>query len=231
MPEHIVLGKTFFAMAWKGRLMPILAVVNQKGGTGKTTVATNLATLFAGQKGEVLLVDADPQQSALEWQHDRPASLPQVAVIGLPAPNLQREIPRLQTKYGVILIDGGGRVTATARATVAVADFLLVPTLASLPDARSTQRFFQEVIEAVAAIKGRISGAMLFTMVKTGTVFNVSGQSQMKDLGYPVLETTLSHRITYQEAFAQGMGVGEYDPRSKAAEEMQAVFREVQEGL
>jgi len=47
--------------------MPIIAVVNQKGGTGKTTVVTNLATLFAGQPGEVLLVDADPQQSALEW--------------------------------------------------------------------------------------------------------------------------------------------------------------------
>jgi chromosome partitioning protein len=141
--------------------MPIIAVVNQKGGTGKTIVATNLATLFAGQQGEVLLVDADPQQSALKWQRDRPAHLPQVSVIGLPAPNLHREILRLQTKYGVILIDGGGRVTATARATVAVADFLLVPTLASLPDARSTQRFFAEVVEEVAAIKGRVSGAIL----------------------------------------------------------------------
>jgi chromosome partitioning protein len=219
------------ATVWKGQGMPIIAVVNQKGGTGKTTVATNLATLFANQGAEVLLVDADPQGSALDWEHDRPADLPPVSVVGLPAPNLHREIPRLQTKYPVILIDGGGRVTATARATVAVADFLLVPTLASLPDARSTQRFFAEVVEEVAAIKGRVSGAILFTMVKTGTVFNVSGQGQIKDLGYPVLETTLSHRITYQEAFAQGMSVGEYDPRSKAAEEVQALFRELQEGV
>jgi chromosome partitioning protein len=211
--------------------MPIIAVVNQKGGTGKTTVATNLAVLFAGQTREVLLVDADPQGSALEWQRDRPGQLPQVSVIGLPAPNLHREIPRLQAKYPVILIDGGGRVTATARATVAVADFLLVPTMASIPDARSTQHFFQDVVEEVAAIKGQVSGAILFTMVKTGTVFNVSGQGSIKDLGYPVLDTALSHRITYQEAFAQGMGVREYDPRSKAAEEVQALFRELQEGL
>jgi chromosome partitioning protein len=211
--------------------MPIIAVVNAKGGTGKTTVATNLATLFATRQTEILLVDADPQQSALEWQRDRPAHLPQVSVIGLPAPNLHREIPGLQAKYSVILIDGGGRVTATARATVAVADFLLVPTMASIPDARSTQHFFQEVVEEVAAIKGQVSGAILLTMVKTGTVFNVAGQGQIKDLGYPVLETTLSHRITYQEAFAQGMGVGEYDPRSRAAEETQALFRELREGL
>jgi len=145
--------------------MPIIAVVNQKGGTGKTTVATNLAALFASQGRETLLVDADPQGSALDWQHDRPAHLPPVTVIGLPAPNLHREIPRLQAQYAVILIDGGGRITATARATVAVADFLLVPTLASTPDARSTQRFLAEVVEEVAAMKGRISGAILLSVL------------------------------------------------------------------
>jgi cellulose biosynthesis protein BcsQ len=53
----------------------------------------------------------------------------------------------------------------------------------------------------------------------------------MKELGYPVLDTALYHRITYQEAIAQGMSVGKYGPRSKAAEEMQALFHELREGL
>jgi chromosome partitioning protein len=209
----------------------ILAVANMKGGTGKSTIATNLATLFAARGDEVLLVDTDPQQSALDWQQDRPATRPHVAVIGLPAPNLHREVPRLHTKYSIILLDGGGRVTATARAAVGVADFLLVPTLASIPDARATQRFFREVVDEATAIRGRISGAILFSMVKTGTVFNVAGQTAIKELGYPVLDATLSHRITYQEAFSQGLGVVEYEPRGKAAEEMQALFHELQEGL
>ena len=81
----------------------ILVVVNAKGGMGESTVATNLAALFVRQGIDVLLVDADLHQSALEWQRDRPAHLPPISVIGLPAPNLHREMPRLHTKYPVSL--------------------------------------------------------------------------------------------------------------------------------
>jgi cellulose biosynthesis protein BcsQ len=68
-------------------------------------------------------------------------------------------------------------------------------------------------------------------MVKTGTTFNLSGHTQMKALGYPVLDTVLYHRITYQEAFSQGMSVVEYERQSRAAQEVQALFQEVQEGI
>jgi cellulose biosynthesis protein BcsQ len=80
-------------------------------------------------------------------------------------------------------------------------------------------------------MKGHVSGAILFTMLKTGTVFNLSGQEQIKELGYPVCDTALYHRITYQEAISQGMSVAEYEPGSKAAQEIRHLFDELQEGL
>ena len=208
----------------------ILSVVNQKGGTGKTTIATNLATAFS--KGDnVLLIDADPQQSALDWKADRSENLPSVAVIGLPAPNLHREIQHLKKQYKLIIIDGGSRVTATARAAVAIADFILVPTLVSKPDVLSTQKFFKEVVEEVASMRGSVSGAILLTMVKAGTIFNLSGQKQIKTLKYPVLKSVIYHRIAYQEAISMGKGVIEYASKSKAAEEMLNLSKELKEVL
>jgi CobQ/CobB/MinD/ParA family nucleotide binding protein len=64
-----------------------------EGGTGKSTIATNLAASFARDGAAVLLMDADPQRSALDWRADRPNTVPLVQVIGLPVENLHREIP------------------------------------------------------------------------------------------------------------------------------------------
>ena len=206
----------------------IISVVNQKGGTGKTTVATNLAATFANNGADILLVDADPQQSSLDWQKDRGEEHSHVSVIGLPFANLHKEVGRFKKKYDMIIVDGGGRITANARAAVSVADFIIVPTLASKPDALSTNNFFNEVIEEVAAVKGQVAGAILFTMLKSGTVFNVAGQKQIKDLGFPVFNALIYNRITYQEAIAQGKSAYEYNRKSKAAQEIQSLYKELQ---
>lgn len=94
----------------------IIAVVSQKGGTGKTSSTTNLAACYADAGHEVMLVDADPQHSALDWHADRPATLPPVHALHLPEQNLFQEVQHLHQKYPLIFIDGGGRITAPARA-------------------------------------------------------------------------------------------------------------------
>jgi chromosome partitioning protein len=185
-----------------------------------------LAACFAGDRKEVLLIDADPQRTALDWRADRPDDKPQVQTIGLPVRNLHQEIAPFQRKYEVIIIDGGGRVTATAHAAVTVADFVIVPTLASKPDVLSTQDFFRQVIEEVTAVK-EVRGAILINQVQTGTVINRECQEQLFTLGYPVFSTNLHLYVAYKETIAAGLSVMEYDIQSKAAQELTAFFREV----
>jgi chromosome partitioning protein len=208
----------------------ILAVVNQKGGTGKSTVATNIASCFAAEGREVLLIDADTQHTALDWRADRPNDQPLLQAIGLPVRNLHQELEPFRRKYEVIIIDGGGRITATARAAVMASDFIIVPILPSKPDLLSTQDFFREVINEVTAVKD-IQGAILINQVQTGTLINREVREHLKELHYPVFDTVLHLYVAYKEAMAAGLSVIEYDPKSKAAQEMAAFFHELEEVL
>ncbi len=208
----------------------ILTTTNQKGGTGKSTIATNLAACFARDGAEVLLVDADPQRSALDWRADRPDTVPLVQVIGLPVENLHREIPPFTRKYEFIIVDGGGRITVTARAAVSIADFVIVPTLPSKPDILSTQDFFRQVIEEVAAVKPVQTGILL-NMLHAGTLMSRKTEDHVRNLPYPTFTTVLHQYTAYREAFAVGLSTVEHDAMSKAAKEMLALYTELKEIL
>lgn len=213
------------------RAAVIIAVVSQKGGTGKTTITTNLAACYAAQGHEVMLVDADPQHSALDWHADRPATLPPVHALHLPEQNLFQEVQHLRQKYALILIDGGGRITATARAAVAAADFLILPTLPSKFDLLSTDDFIQTVIHDVQTYKPVVAGGIVLNQLQAGTAIGKAASEHLATLAYPVFTTQLHLYVAYREAASTGHSVLEYDRQSKAAAEFSAFFTELLEGI
>lgn len=207
----------------------IITVSNQKGGVGKTTIAVNLAACFADCDHDVLVVDADPQASALAWKVQRPDTLPPVQAIGLPSDNLHKEVPDLAGRYDIVIIDADGQITQSARAAVVAADFIVVPTLPSPPDITSTDEFFDAVVNVARTFKD-LNAMVLLNQVQRGTriAAQVLDYVQNTRLAFDAI---LHQHVAYREAFGFGLAITEHQPSSQAATDMRTLYQELKEKL
>jgi chromosome partitioning protein len=103
----------------------IIAVLNQKGGSGKTTIATNLAHALALGGVKVLLVDSDPQGSARDWNEANGGQV--LPVVGLDRETLPTDLKAISGGYDFVVVDGAPQVARLAAAAVKVADLVLIP--------------------------------------------------------------------------------------------------------
>lgn len=106
--------------------MPVVAIINQKGGTGKATLATNLAWVLA-EKGDVLLLDADPQASAQNWAAADGTAPETLAIREIGKGDLVRMVRSITAGYDWVIIDGPPGITKTSADAVRVADVVLIP--------------------------------------------------------------------------------------------------------
>lgn len=126
----------------KGSDVPVIVIANPKGGVGKSTIATNLAGYFARQGHQVMLGDADVQQSSRSWLSLRPGSLPTILPWDISADRIAR--PPKGTTH-VVLDTPAGLSGARLEQTLRVADKVLVPLQASMFDILATQAFLQHI--------------------------------------------------------------------------------------
>ena len=196
----------------------IIAVLNQKGGVGKTTVATNIASAMALAGRHVLLVDADPQGSALSWSAVRKAE-PRLAVVGMPKPTLHRELPSIARHYDAVVIDGAPRVNELARAAIMASDLILIPVQPSPYDVWAA-RDVVRLIEEARAIKDTLRAVFVINRRVARTAIGRDVGAALAGFGLPVAEATLGHRIAYAESAAVGLAVMEAAPNSEAAKEV-----------
>lgn len=203
----------------------IVALLNQKGGVGKTTLAVHLAAALSA-KGRTLLLDADPQGSAVSWSSQRETA-PPFTVTALAKPTIHRDIDQIAHGYEHVVIDGPPRASDLARSVIMAADFILMPVQPSPYDLWAAQETVALIQEA-ATFKPDIKAAFIMNRKSANTAISKSAKEALAELPFPVMSSEVAQRVIFAETAATGETVGERDPKGAAAREINAFVTELE---
>ena len=201
----------------------IIGVLNQKGGVGKTTISVNLAHALALMGHRVLLVDADPQGSALVWSSVRTAA-PLFPVVGMPKPTLHKDLPDVARDYAYVIIDGAPRVNELCRAAILASDFVLIPVQPSPYDVWASEEIVTLIREA-RVFKETIKAAFTINRKIVNTAIGRDVASALAAYDFPILDVALCQRVVFAESAVQGGTVLEVEPTGLAAAEVKKLAR------
>jgi len=196
--------------------MRVITFVTQKGGSGKTTLATSCA-VAAEQAGlKALILDMDPQGSAEAWYQDREADTPRLARVT--SSELDLAIKKAKTAgFQVVMIDTPGRDDPATAAAIRVSDICVVPCRPTPSDMKATP-------PTAATIK-RLNKAAAFVLTQTPVrgfrIAEARAGLGMLGMVAPVL---IVSRNTHQDAYGAGLGVTEFEPAGKAASEIRELW-------
>ena len=205
----------------------IISVLNQKGGVGKTTLAVHVATALAQRGLKVLLVDADPQSSSLDWSASREGE-PLFPVIGLPKNTLHRDMPTIAADYQAVVIDGPPRVNELARSAILASDIVLVPVQPSPYDVWAAEEIITLLREA-SIFKESLKSAFVINRKIVNTAIGRDVADALSEYPLPVLKSQISQRVGFAESAARGLTVLEIEPQGMASKEILALVNELLE--
>ena len=202
----------------------IVTIGNSKGGVGKSTIACNLAVMAAKTGKNVLLVDADPQASSLNFRSIRESD--DVKATAITTPTLHKDLKDF-SNFDMILIDSGGRDTSIFRSAILAADLLVIPVLPSVYDIWAASDTIEIVKEALLYNEKLVS-RFLINMVLPNSIMGRDTQAALKEHEeIPILKQTVGARQVFKNALSMGQGVVEFEPKSKAAQEIAACYQEI----
>lgn len=202
--------------------MKTLAFITQKGGAGKTTLAASLAVAAEAAGEKVAMLDLDPQQSIAAWASRRDGETPAVDTVdAATVEQLPNILPLLAKKgFTLVILDTAGVDTASTRTAMENADMSVIPTRPSTMDIRATKATYEAAV--------RLQRPYVFVLNQCPPQPNNPRANEaaagLRMWGL-MAEPLIMQRAAHQDAFASSMGVTEYEPKGKAADEIRQLWQ------
>jgi chromosome partitioning protein len=202
--------------------MPIVvSSIHSKGGVGKSTVALSMADALHQDGSSVLVLDTDPQGTASEWVRAQEGDGPMVA--GAPSvEKLEHELERLGASYDAVVIDGSAQLKGSTGSIIRVSDLVLIPIQPSPADIWATENIV-ELIRDRQEVVGEPAAGFVLNCVIAGTNIADDVSGILDEFDLPVLGN-LHRRVAFVEALVTGETPLTYEPRSKAAKEIEELY-------
>ncbi len=207
----------------------IITVAQQKGGSGKTTVAVNLAVALRGRGHSVALVDTDPQGSMGRWFMERlqtgGGEDEGLEFSTSSAWGASYESEKLKKRFDFVIIDTPPKIDSDLRPALRVADLVIVPVASSHVDLWATEGVLD------LARREKASVLVVLNRTKSNTRLGVEIAEKTADLGAQVMETQLANRVAYAETLGLGQGASEKPRATPARAEIEAFTDEILQTL
>ncbi len=198
----------------------IIAVVNQKGGTGKTSIAMNLAGSLAHRGNKILVVDADPQGTATRWAASASEEkLFPASVIGLSAANtkVHQEVKKFIDDYDWIIIDCPPAADSPIpQSALLIADLALIPLIPSPLDMWASVGI-RKVIQNVLTINETLKARLVFNQYQSQTSLAKEAAEILLEFGIEQCKTKIGSRQVYRQSAVFGYTVHDYGTKAKEA--------------
>ncbi len=193
--------------------MKIISILNQKGGSGKTTLAMNVATALKRKGFDILLVDSDNQASLREWHAIGNNEIP---VVGLDRTTLDRDIKGLNNDKDFIIIDGAPSASGIAVSAIKISDFVLIPVQPSSLDLWATTDLV-EMVKNKMALSTTKAGFVINRAIKN-TNLSDDVKNVLNEQELPCFQSVCHQRVVYATCVTEGKTVFECADKSAILE-------------